>query len=100
MHSAARGTLVKHHQFFTFLKAPERRRERPDVHRLGSDVEQMRQDATDFMIEYPNQLTTPGDFHTQKLLDCKTKGVLLRQRSDIVKPIEVRYGLKIGLGLD
>ena len=56
VHARARGALVEHHQLFALLEAPQRRRERADVHRLRGDVEQMRQQPADLGIEHADQL--------------------------------------------
>ena len=65
MHAAARGALVKHHQLLALLKAPERRRQRADVHRLRGHVEQMRQQASDLGIKHADELRALGHFQPQ-----------------------------------
>jgi hypothetical protein len=60
----------------------------------------MRQDAADLVIEYPDQLPSPRNFKPDQFLYRQAKCVLLRQRSDIVEPVEIGDRLKIGLGLD
>src|ERR1700751_3314077 len=42
VHARAGGAPVEHHQLLAFLEAPQRRRERADIHGLGGDVEEMR----------------------------------------------------------
>ncbi len=56
VHAAARGALVEHHQLLALLEAPQRRRQRADVHRLRRDVEQVREQASDLGIEHADQL--------------------------------------------
>ena len=47
VHARAGGALVEDHQLLALLEAPERRRQRADVHRLRRDVEEMREQAAD-----------------------------------------------------
>ena len=47
VHARAGGALVEDHQLLALLEAPERRRQRADVHRLRRDVEEMRQQPAD-----------------------------------------------------
>ena len=56
MHAGSGGTLVEDHQLLALLKAPERRRQRTDIHGLGRDVEEMRQQTADLGIEHANEL--------------------------------------------
>lgn len=60
----------------------------------------MRQDAADLVIEHPDELTAARHLDPDQPIDRKAEGVLLRQRCDIVEPVEIRNGLEIGLGLD
>ncbi len=41
VHAAAAGALVKYHQLFALFEAPQRRRQRADIHRLRGDVEEV-----------------------------------------------------------
>ncbi len=50
------SALVEHHQLLALLEAPERRRERADIHGLGGDVEEMREQAADLGIEHADEL--------------------------------------------
>ena len=45
MHARARGALVEHHQLLALLEAPQRRRQRADIHRLRGDIEKMVDDS-------------------------------------------------------
>ncbi len=47
VHARARGALIEHHQLLALVEAPQRRRQRADVHGLRGDVEQMREMAAD-----------------------------------------------------
>ena len=56
VHARAARALVEHHQLLALLEAPERRRQRADVHRLRRDLEEMRQQAADLAIEHADEL--------------------------------------------
>jgi hypothetical protein len=62
VHARAGRALVEHHQLFALLEAPQRRRQRADVHRLRRDVQKMRQDAADLGIEHADQLAAARHF--------------------------------------
>ena len=100
MHAAARGALVEHHQLLALLEAPERRRERADVHRLRGDVEEVRQQPADLAIEHADELGAPRHREAQQLLGRQAEGVLLVHRRDVIEPVEIRDRLQIGLVLD
>ena len=100
MHARAGGALVKHHQLFALFKAPQRRGQRADVHRLRGDVEQMRQDAADLAIQHPDQLPAARHRDAEQLFRRQTERMLLIHRRDIVEPVEIRDRLQIGLVLD
>ena len=100
MHARAAGALIKHHQLFAFLKTPQRRRQRADVHRLRGDLQEVRQDAADLAIEHADQLSADRHVEADQPLDGEREGVLLVHRRDIVEPVEIRDRLQIGLGLD
>ncbi len=90
------GALVEHHQLFAFLEAPQRRRKRPDVHGLGGDVEDVRQDAADFREDDADQLRALGHIDAQQLLDGQYEGVLLVHRRNVVEAVEIGHVLQIG----
>ena len=69
----AAGALVEHHQLFTLFEAPERRRQRADVHGLRRDVQKVRQDAADFGIENADQLAAHRDLDAEQLFDGQRK---------------------------
>ena len=100
VHARAGGALVKHHQLFAFLKTPQRRGQRADVHRLRGDVEQMRQDAADLAIQHADQLPAARHRDAEQLFRREAEGVLLIHRRDVIEPVEIRDRLQIGLVLD
>ena len=100
VHAAARGALVEDHELLALLEAPQRRRERADVHRLRGDVEQVRQQAADLAEEHADQLSALGHLEAQKLLRRQAEGVLLVHGRDVVEPVEIADGLQVGLVLD
>ena len=57
-------------------------------------------DAPDLAIEHADVLGTLGWPDAQKLLDRECEGVLLVHRRDVVEPVEIGYGLEVGLVLD
>ena len=62
VHARAGRALVEHHQLLALFEAPQRRRERADVHRLRGDVEEMRQHPPDLAIEHADDLAAARDF--------------------------------------
>ena len=100
VHARAAGPLVEDHQLLALLEAPERRRQRADVHGLRGDVEDMREDAADLGIEHADELAAARHGHAHQLLDRERIGMLLVHRRDIVEPVEIGQRLEIGLGLD
>src|SRR6185437_9943820 len=100
VHARAGSALVEHHQLLALLEAPQRRGERADVHRLRRDVQEMREQTADLGIEDADQLRTPGHLDAEQLLHRQAEGVLLVHRRDVIEPVEIRYRLRIGLGLD
>ena len=100
MHARAGGALIKHHQLFALFKAPQRRGQRADVHRLRGDVEQMRQDAADLAIEHADQLPAARHRDAEQLFRREAKRVLLVHRRDVIEPVEIRDRLQIRLVLD
>ena len=92
--------LIEHHELLALLEAPERRRQRADVERERRDVQDMVQDAADFAIEHADELAADRRRDPEQTLDRETERVLLVHRRDIVEPVEIRDGLKIGLVLD
>src|SRR5205807_5236975 len=71
VHASARGALVKPHQLLALLEAPQRRRERADVHRLRRHVEEMREQPSDLAIEDANELPALGHRDAEELLGCQ-----------------------------
>ena len=54
-----RGAFVEAHQLLALFEAPQRRRQRTDIHRLGRNVEEMRQQPADLAVQHPDQLAAP-----------------------------------------
>ena len=100
MHARARGALVEHHQLFALFKAPQRRGQRADVHRLRGDVEQVRKNAADLAIEHADQLAAARHRDAEQLFRSQAERMLLVHRRDIIEPVEIRDRLQIGLLLD
>src|SRR6266567_7436935 len=100
MHAAARGALVEPHQLLALFETPQRRRERADVHRLGGDVEEMREQPADLAIEHANELGSPRHLDAEQALRGETECMFLVHRRDVVEPVEIGDRLQIGLLLD
>jgi hypothetical protein len=100
VHARARSALIEHHELFTFLEAPQRRRERAHVHGLRCDVQKMREQPPDLGIEHADQLRASRHGETEELLNREAEGVLLIHRRDIIEPVEIRDRLQIGFVLD
>lgn len=83
MHPAAGGALVEYHELLALLEAPERWGQGSDVHGLGGDVQQMRQDAADLVIEHSDELAAARDLDPDQPFDGNAEGMLLRQGSDV-----------------
>src|SRR5690606_13159804 len=92
--------LVEHHQLFALFEAPERRRQRADVHRLGGYVEKVGQQPTDLGIDHADELRAPRHLDSRQSLDSETVRVLLIHRRDIVEPVKVRQRLQERLVLN
>jgi hypothetical protein len=60
----------------------------------------VRQQASDFAVEHPNQLPAAGYLDAQEFLRRQDKGMLLVHRRDVIEPIEIADRLQIGLVLD
>ena len=100
MHAAARGALVEDHQLLALLEAPERRRQRADVHRLRGDVQKMREEPPDLAIEHADELPAARHLDAEQPLRRKAEGMLLVHRRDIVEPVEIGHRLQVGLVFD
>src|SRR5580698_4883558 len=100
MHPRAGSALVEAHKLLALLEAPERRGERTDVHCLRGDIENVRQQPADFRIKYADNLAAPRHRNVEQLFGGQTERVLLVHRRDVVKPVEIRNRLQIGLLLD
>ncbi len=100
VHAAAAGTLVENHELLALLEAPERWGERADVHRLGRDVEEMREEPADLGIENADELAATRHGDPKEPLDGKREGMLLVHRRDVIEPIEIRHCLEVRLVLD
>ena len=95
----ARRTLVKDHQLFALFKAPERRGQRANIHRLRGDIQQVIEDTADLTIEHAHILAALRDRNAGEPLHRQTKGMLLVHRRDIIQPVEITDALQIGLVL-
>ena len=60
----------------------------------------MRQNAADLGIKNADQLPALGHLDFEQAFDGDREGVLLVHRRNVVEPIEIRHGLKIGLRFD
>ena len=92
--------LVEHHQLLALFEAPERRRQRADVHGLRGDVEKMGKQPADLGIEHADELAAFRHRDVDQLLDRERIRMLLVHRRDVVEPVEIRERLEIGLVLD
>ncbi len=95
MQARTTGPLVKDHQLFALFKAPQRRGQRANVHRLRGYVEQVVQNPAYFGIEHPDQRRTTRYFHAGQLFDGQTPGMFLVHRRHIVEAVEIRQILQI-----
>ena len=100
VHARAGNALIEDHQLLALLEAPERRRERADIHGLRGHVEEVREKTPDFGIEHPDQLGAAGHLDAEQLLDRHAIGVFLVHRRDVVEPVEIGVRLNVGLVLD
>ena len=100
VHARAAHLLVVLHQQLALLEAPQRRRQRADVHGERRDVQQMIQDARDLGEQHADVLAALRRRDAQQLLDRQRVGVLLVHRRDVVEPVEVRHRLQVALVLD
>ncbi len=100
MHARSRGALVEHHQLFALLEAPQRRRQRADIHGLRGDIEQMRQEPPDLTIKHPDELPALRHFDSEQPLGRQREGMLLVHRRDVVEAVEIGDCLEIGLVFD
>ncbi|CFX43933.1 protein of unknown function [Candidatus Filomicrobium marinum] len=100
VHTAARSSLIKHHQLFALFKAPKWRRQRTDVHGLCCDVQEMGQDAADLRIQDADVARARRNGEFKEAFGREAEGVLLIHRGNIVKAIEIPDRLKVRLMLD
>ena len=96
MKAGTAGALVEDHQLLALFKAPQRRGQRTDVHRLRRDVQKVVQDTADFRVQDPDQRGTAGHFDTAKLFDGQTPCMFLVHRRHIVEAVEIRQVLQVG----
>lgn len=85
---------------FALLKAPERRGESADIHRLRRDVEEVVEDAADLAPEHADMLGPHGNLNPKELFRREAEGVLLVHRRHVIEAVEIGDRLKIGLVLD
>ncbi len=96
----ARDALIEHHQLLALFKAPERRRQRADVHRLRRDVEDVDEDAPDLAKEHADVLRAARNLDAEQPLRREAEGVLLVHRRDVIEPVEIGNCLQVGLVFD
>src|SRR5262249_1694919 len=99
MQAAAGGALVEPHKLFPLFEAPERRRERADIHSLRGHVEEVRQQPSNLAIEHADELRAPRHRKPEQLFRRQAEGMLLVYRGDLVKPVEIRDRLQRGIVL-
>ena len=100
VHARAGGALIEHHQLLALVEAPQRRRQRADVHGLRGDVQQMREMAADLGEQHADELGAARHLDAEQALGREAEGVLLVHGRDVVEPVEVADGLQIRLVLD
>src|SRR5262245_65779932 len=100
MHAAAGRALIEPHQLFALFEAPERRGERADIHGLRGHIEEMRQQSSDFAIEYADELRTLRYAKAKQLFRRQAERMFLVYRCDVIEPVEIRNCLQIGLVFD
>src|SRR5258708_6321 len=100
MHASARSALIEYHELFALFKTPQRRRQRADVHRLGGNVEQVREQPSDLAIEHADELASSRYRDAKQLFGCQTERVFLVHRRDVVEPVEVRQRLQVSFVLN
>ena len=96
MQTCTAGALIKNHELFAFLKAPERRRQGANVHGLSGHVQKVVQNAADFRIEHSDQAGTAWHLGAGQSFDRQTPSMFLVHRRDIVQPVEIRQVLQVG----
>ncbi len=97
VHTCTTSAFIEHHQLFTFFKAPERRRQRTNVHSLRGHVKNVIQNTADFRVKHADQLATLRHINAEQAFDSDRIGVLLIHRRHIIETVEIRQSLKIGL---
>ena len=100
VHAATRGALVEDHQLLALLKAPQRGRQRADVHRLRRDIEEVREQPPDLAIEHADELAPLRHLKLQQLFRSKAESMFLIHGRDVVEPVDIADRLQVGLVLD
>ena len=93
------GAFIKHHQFFAFLKPPQRRGQRADIHRLRGDIQQVVQNTTNLGIKHPDQAGAARHHGACQTFNRQTPGMFLVHRCDVIQPVEIGQVLQIGPAL-
>jgi hypothetical protein len=83
-----------------YERAPQRRRQRANVHGLGRDVEEMRKLAANFGVEHADQLGAARHLDAEQLFSRHAERMFLIHRSDVVEPVKVADRLEVRLVLD
>src|SRR5271166_334858 len=60
----------------------------------------MAQDAADLAVKHTNKLPADRNGNAGKPFDREAERMLLIHRRDIIEPVEIGYGLKVGLIFD
>src|SRR5262249_34826527 len=79
--------IVEPQKLFRLFEAPERRRERADIHSLRGHVEEVRQQPSNLAIEHADELRAPRHRKPEQLFRRQAEGMLLVYRGDIVEPV-------------
>ena len=100
MQARTRRGLMEFHQLLAFLEPPQGGRDRADIQRVGREIQQMVQHASDFGEQHPDPLAAIRHGDAQQLLDGEGEAVLLTHRGDVIQPVEIRHRLHIRLVFD
>ena len=96
----AAGALVKLHKLFAFLKGPQHRCHRADIHRQRWCIQEMIEDARYLGKQHPDVLTAWRWRNTEQLLRSQYKRVFLTHRGDVIETVKIWHRLEIGFVLD
>ena len=100
VHARAGSALIEDHEFFALFKAPERRRQRANIHGLRRHIEQVVEHPADLAIQHAHIFAAPRHGDAGQLFSGHAEGVLLIHRRDVVEAVEIADALEIGLVLE